>query len=180
MALERRTIMRRLLLLAAMALAATTTFVVPAAATPPKDVTISIAEVFHATGPPFVTGDVTASGGVFGDATTGSLQSVSFRPVGFPRPFPPRDHIFEYTAVDQYTFGGGSFLITFQASCNVVGFDPDTGHVFVACAGNWRVNGGTGDYTLLRGTGTFTELQELDDQLAGTGTVTELGSMHVD
>ena len=65
--------MRRLLLLAAMALATTTMFVVPAAATPPQDVTISIAEVFH-TGPPFVTGDVSASGGVFGDATTGCSE----------------------------------------------------------------------------------------------------------
>jgi hypothetical protein len=175
---ERRTIMRRLLLLAAMALSTTMLFVAPAAATPPQDVTISIAEVFHATGPPFVTGEVTASGGVFGEATTGSLESVSFSPVGSPHTFPPRDHIFEYTAVDQYTFGGGSFLITFQASCNVVGFDPATGQVFVACAGNWRVNGGTGDYLLLRGTGTFTELQEFGDQGTGTGTVTEVGMMH--
>ena len=171
--------MRRLLLLAALALTTSMLFVAPAAATPPQDVTISVAEVFHATGPPFVTGEVTASGGVFGHGTTGSLESAGFRPVGFPHTFPP-PHVFEYTAVDQYTFAGGSFLITFQASCNLVGFDPDTGHVFTACAGNWRVNGGTGDYVRLKGTGTFTEQQELDDQLAGAGTVTEVGMMHID
>jgi len=169
--------MRKLLLLPALALAAAMLVVAPAAANPPQDITISIAEVFHATGPPFVTGDVTASGGVFGQSTAGSLQSVSFKPVGFPHTFPPRDHIFEYTAVDQYTFSGGTFLITFQASCNVVGFDPDTGHVFNACAGNWRVNGGTGDYLLLKGTGKFTEQQAFDSQGAGTGTVTEVGQM---
>lgn len=168
--------MRRLLLLAATALTATMVFVAPAAAAPPQDVTISIAEVFHATGPPFVTGDVTASGGLFGEATTGSLESQSFSPVGFPHTFPP-PHLFEYTAVDQYTFAGGSFLITFQASCTLAGFDL-AGHVFVDCAGNWRVNGGTGDYALLRGTGKFTEQQVLDDQGAGTGTVSETGIMN--
>jgi hypothetical protein len=169
--------MRRLLLLAALSLATTMLFVAPAAAAPPQDVTISIAEVFHATGPPFVTGDVTASGGVFGAATTGSLESVSFSPVGSPRgPFPP-PHFFVYTAVDHYTFAGGSFLITFQASCKFAGFDPVTNLVSVACAGNWRVNGGTGDYALLKGTGTFTELQQLADDLSGTGTVTEVGMM---
>lgn len=170
--------MRRLLLLAAMALTTTMLFVAPAAASPPQNVTIWIAEVFHATGPPFVTGEVTASGGAFGEATTGSLESVSFSPVGFPHTFPP-PHLFAYTAVDHYTFAGGSFLITFQARCNLVGFDPDTGHVFVACAGNWRVNGGTGDYARLRGTGTFTEQQEFDNQGDGTGNVTEVGLMNI-
>jgi hypothetical protein len=125
-----------------------------------------------------VTGAVTASGGVFGEATTGALQSVSFSPVGFPRTFPP-PHRFAYTAVDQYTFEGGSFLITFQASCKLVSFDPNTGQVSTACAGNWRVNGGTGDYTLLKGIGTFTEQQKFGDDGAGTGTVTEVGTMHI-
>src|SRR5262245_3159044 len=170
--------MRRLLLLAALALTTTMVLVAPAAATPPQDVTISIAEVFHATGPPFVTGDVTASGGVFGESTTGLLESQGFSPVGFPPTFPP-PHLFEYTAVDRYTFGGGSFLITFQASCRLVGFDPVSGIVFAACAGNWRVNGGTGDYVSLKGTGTFTEQQALDASFAGTGTVTEVGRMNI-
>jgi len=168
--------MRRLLPLAVIALTATMLFVAPAAATPPQSVNISIAEVFHTNGPPNVTGDVTASGGIFGDSTTGSLQSVSFSPVGSPHTFPP-PHVFEYTAVDQYTFSGGSFLITFQASCHLVAFDPATGQVSVACYGNWRVNGGTGDYALLRGNGTFTELQQFDNTGAGTGTVNEVGTM---
>jgi hypothetical protein len=170
--------MRRLLLLAVIAFAATMVLVAPSAAAPPQSMTISIAEVFHVTGPPFVTGTVTASGGVFGEATTGSLESQSFSPVGFDRShnFPP-PHLFEYTAVDQYTFDGGSFLITFQASCSFLSFDPGTGDVTVACAGNWRVNGGTGDYALLKGTGTFTEQQVFDNTGAGTGTVTEIGMM---
>ena len=173
--------MRRLLLLAVLGLAITTmAFVAPAAASPPQSVTISIAEVFHPNGPPNVTGTVTASGGVFGQATIGVLESQSFTPVGFDRSrnFPP-PHFFEYTAVDKYTFAGGSFLITFQASCGFAGFDPVTNHFFVACSGNWRVNGGTGDYTLLKGTGTFTEQQDFDNNNpgAGTGTVTELGLM---
>ena len=167
--------MPRLLLMGVMALAATILCAAPAAASPPQDVTISIAETFHATGPPFVTGTVTASGGVFGQATTGLLESQSFSPVGFPHNFPP-PHLFVYTAVDQYTFGGGSFLITFQASCQLVSFD-DSGGAVVACAGNWRVNGGTGDYTRLKGTGKFTEQQVFDGTGAGTGTVTEVGMM---
>jgi len=170
--------MRRLLLVAALVLATTMVLVAPAAATPPQSVTISIAEVFHTNGPPNVTGDVTASGGVFGQTTTGTLESVSFSPVGFPHTFPP-PHIFEYTAVDQYTFVGGSFLITFQANCRLVSFDPVTGDVSVACAGNWRVNGGTGDYLLLRGNGKFTELQQFDGTGAGTGTVNEVGMMNI-
>jgi len=169
--------MRRLLLLATVTIATGMVFVAPAAAAPPQNVTISISEVFHASGPPFVTGNVTASGGVFGAATTGSLESVSFRPVGSPRgPFPP-PHFFEYTAVDHYTFDGGSFLITFQAACKFADFDPVTNQVSVACAGNWRVNGGTGDYALLKGTGKFTELQQLADDLSGTGSVTEVWTM---
>src|SRR6266542_473129 len=151
--------MSKLLLLAAMSLATTMLLVAPAAATPPQDVTITLAEVFHANGP--CTGDITASGGVFGQSTTGSMECQSFSPVGaswtLPTAAPP--HLFEYTAVD-----------------------PVTGHQTIACDGNWRVNGGTGDYVLLRGTGTFTELQEIDDPVvfSGTGTVTEVGKMHID
>jgi hypothetical protein len=172
--------MRRLLLLVVIASTATTVLVAPAAAAPPQGITISIAEVFHATGPPFVTGTVTAAGGVFGQDTIGSLESQSFSPVGFDRSHNvPPPHLFEYKAVDQYTFDGGSFLITFQASCSFLSFNPVTNEVTVACAGNWRVNGGTGTYALLKGTGTFTEQQVLDatGTGAGTGTVTEVGMM---
>jgi hypothetical protein len=175
--------MRRLLLLAAMSLATTMSFVAPAAATPPQDVTITIAEVFHATGP--CTGDITASGGVFGQSITGSMECQSFSPVGAPWQLPPTakpPHLFEYTAVDRYTFAGGSFLITFQATCTIVAADPFPGPQTIACDGNWRVNGGTGDYVGLIGTGKFTELQEIDDPVvfSGTGTVTEVGKMHID
>jgi len=172
--------MRRLLILVVLVLAiATLAFAASAAASPPQSVTISIAEVFHPNGPPNVTGAVTASGGVFGQGTIGSLESQSFMPVGFDRShnFPP-PHLFQYTAVDQYTFAGGSFLITFQARCDFAGYDPATNHFFLACSGNWRVNGGTGAYVLLKGTGTFTEQQDYDNNTgAGIGTVTEVGLM---
>ena len=70
--------MRRLLLLAAMSLATTILFVAPAAATQPQDVTITIAEVFHANGP--CTGDITASGGVFGESTHGLDGAPELQP----------------------------------------------------------------------------------------------------
>jgi hypothetical protein len=174
--------MSRLLLVAAMSLATTMLFVAPAAATPPQDVTITIAEVFPTGGP--CTGDITASGGVFGQSTTGSMECQSFSPVAaswaLPTAAPP--HLFKYTAVDEYTFAGGSFLITFQATCTLVAVDAVSGHQTIACDGNWRVNGGTGDYATLKGTGTFAEIQEIDDPVlfSGTGTVTEVGKMHID
>lgn len=49
--------------------------------------------------------------------------------------------------------------------------DWDTGDTVAACAGNWQVNGGTGSYGRLKGTGTFTETQELDYSGAGSGTI---------
>ena len=172
----------RLLLLAAISLVMTMLVVAPAVATPPQDVTITIAEVFPTSGP--CTGDITASGGVFGQSTTGTMECQSFSPVAaswaLPTAAPP--HLFKYTAVDRYTFAGGSFLITFQATCTLIAVDPVSGHQTIACGGNWRVNGGTGDYVALKGTGTFTEMQEIDDPVlfSGTGTVTEFGKMHID
>ena len=169
---------RRLLLLAAVALGATALSLPAAQATPPQAVTITIDETFYAPPTtPAVTGEITASGGVFGTQTEGTLASVAFKPVGFPgrgEPFPFRDHVFVYTATDQYTFPGGTFRIGFEASCNL-------DLAFVAhCEGNWQVNGGTGDYSTLKGTGTFTETQIIDDTGAGTGFITLTGVMHVD
>jgi hypothetical protein len=135
--------MRRLLLLVAFASIATAASVPLAGATPPQGVTITIAETFHTT-PPFVTGDITAMGGVFGEATTGALESVAFKPVGWAVKFPPQDHVFVYTATDEYTFAGGSFRINFEASCNLVSFDFETGDLVAACSGNWQLNGGSG------------------------------------
>jgi hypothetical protein len=42
------------------------------------------------------------------------------------------------------------------------------------------VNGGTGDYRRLKGTGTFTETQKLNYQGVGTGLITLVGTMHTD
>lgn len=169
---------RRLLLLAALVLGAAAVAMPAAQATQPSGVTITIDETFYAPPTtPAVTGDITASGGVFGTETKGTLTSVDFKPVGWPgkgEKFPFRDHLFVYTATDRYTFPGGTFLIKFEASCNL-----DLS--FVAhCTGNWQVNGGTGIYTQLQGTGEFTETQVLDEAGAGTGFITLTGRMHSD
>jgi hypothetical protein len=170
---------RRLLLLVAVASLAMAGSAQLGGATPPQDVTITIAETFHTTAP-FVTGDITAAGGVFGAGTTGTLASVGFKPVAFAVKFPPRDHLFVYTAEDEYTLAGGSFRIEFEASCNLVSIDFENGQTVADCAGNWQVNGGTGIYSRLKGTGTFTETQELDLSFAGTGSITLVGKMHID
>jgi hypothetical protein len=170
---------RRLLLLLAVASVAAFGSAPLAGATPPEDVTITIDEAFHSSAP-FVTGDITADGGVFGAQTTGTLASVAFKPVGWAVKFPLRDHLFVYTAMDEYTFSGGTFRINFEASCTLTNIDFDTGDTVGACSGNWRVNGGTGDYRRLKGTGTFTETQNLDYQGVGTGSITLVGTMHTD
>ncbi|HZD86710.1 MAG TPA: hypothetical protein VE088_01730 [Gaiellaceae bacterium] len=155
-----------------------------APATPPQPVTITIDETFYAyPTTPSVTGDITAWGGIFGAQTKGTLASVDFRWFGFPgrgKPFPFQDHLFVYTAHDRYTFPGGTFLIGFEAKCNL---DPAFAVVspfHYQCAGNWQVNGGTGDYATVRGTGTFAETQTLDETSAGTGFITLTGGMHID
>jgi hypothetical protein len=61
-----------------------------------------------------------------------------------------------------------------------VSIDFENGQMVAACAGNWQVNGGTGGYGRLKGTGTFTETQELDLSFAGTGSITLVGTMHSD
>jgi hypothetical protein len=155
-----------------------------AAASPPQAVTITIDETFYAPpAVPAVTGDITASGGVFGSETKGTLASVAFKPVGWlgrrvQYPFP--DHLFVYSATDEYTFAGGMFEIKFEASCNLTSVDWETGAGVLACAGNWQVNGGTGSYAHLKGTGTFTEIQNLDSAQAGTGSIVLTGTMHAD
>ena len=175
---------RGFVLLAALALGATALLLPAAAATPPQDVTISIDETFYAPpAVPGVTGDITASGGVFGTQASGTLASVAFKPVGLPGQgvtYPFRDHLFVYNATDRYTFAGGTFLISFEASCNLTSIDFETWDTVAACAGNWQVNGGTGSYSRLKGTGTFTETQSLDSTGAGTGSITLLGKMHTD
>ena len=170
---------RSLLLLFAVASVAAFASVELAEATPPEGVTITIDETFHATAP-FVTGAITAGGGVFGGETTGTLASVGFKPVGWAVKLPLRDHLFVYKATDEYTFSGGTFLINFEASCTLTSIDFETGDTVGACAGNWRVNGGTGDYSRLKGTGTFTETQNLNYLSVGTGSITLLGTMHTD
>jgi hypothetical protein len=170
---------RRLLFLLAVATTAAFASAPLAGATPPEGVTITIDETFHASAP-FVTGDITAEGGIFGAETTGTLASVAFKPVGWAVKLPLHDHLFVYTATDEYTFSGGTFRISFEASCTLTSIDFETGDTVGACSGNWKVNGGTGDYSRLKGTGTFTETQNLNYLGVGTGSITLLGTMHVD
>jgi len=40
--------------------------------------------------------------------------------------FPFHDHLFVYTAMDEYTFSGGTFRINFEASCILTSIDFDT------------------------------------------------------
>jgi hypothetical protein len=94
--------------------------------------------------------------------------------------FPFHDHLFVYTAMDEYTFSGGTLRINFEASCILTSIDFDTGDTVGACSGNWRVNGGTGDYARLKGTGTFAETQNLNYLGVGTGSITLVGTMHTD
>src|SRR5437870_11845696 len=61
----------RLLILFAVASIAAFASAPLAGATPPEGVTITIDETFHSSAP-FVTGDITAGGGVFGARTTGT------------------------------------------------------------------------------------------------------------
>jgi hypothetical protein len=174
---------RRLLLLAAVATVAAGVSLPVAGAAAPEQVVITIEETFHAPpAVPTVTGDITAMGGVFGAQTMGTLASVDFKPVGFPgvgEKYPFRDHLFVYKALDEYTFAGGTFRIAFEASCNLTSYNPITGDSISSCAGNWRVNGGTGAYDGLKGNGRFTEIQELDYEGAGTGFITLIGAMQL-
>src|SRR4029453_3055521 len=117
---------RRLLLLLAVASIAALASLPLAGATPPERVTITFDETFHATAP-FVTGDITAAGGVFGEETAGTMASVAFRPVGWAVRLPLHDHLFVYTATDEYTFSGGTFLITLQARCTLTRVDTEHG-----------------------------------------------------
>jgi hypothetical protein len=174
--------MRRLLLLFWVALALVAAPVPLAAASPPQDVEITIDETYHAS-PPFVTGVLTAVGGVFGAGATGTLESIDWMPVGWAVRMPVhplKHHVYVYTATDQYTFPGGTFLIDFEGSCIFTSFDPETGAHTAVCDGNWQVNGGTGDYARLKGVGTWIETQDLDWQAAGPGLITLLGTMHID
>lgn len=166
---------RPLLILSAVVVALSVAAIPVASATPPEPVTIELDETFTSTG---VEGSFTAAGGVLG-STSGTMASVSFKPGGFSAT--SRDHAVVYTASDLYTTGAGTFLVKFEGSCAFAGYDPQTNVLTFACGGNWQVNGGTGSYARLKGTGTFTEEQRLDAvTFLGSGDVILVGAMHDD
>jgi hypothetical protein len=167
---------RRLLLLAALVVAALSVAIPLAGATPPEPISVALEETFTGSG---VVGTFEASGGVFGSSTSGTMESVSYKPGGFS--IPSKDHFNVFTATDQYTTSFGSFLVAFEGSCAVLEIDLDTLDATLACAGNWQVNGGTGDYARLKGTGTFDEVQNINLlDLTGDGTLELSGQMHTD
>ena len=167
---------KRLLVLLAVVLALSAGAIPLASATPPEPVSISLDETFTGAG---VVGTFSASGGVFGPATSGMMESVSYKPAGFS--ITSRDHVNVYTASDLYTTSVGSFLVSFEGSCALLSIDFGSGDAALTCDGNWQVNGGTGDYARLKGTGTFSELQEINiNNGTGDGEVTLIGQMHTD
>jgi len=169
--------MRQRPLLVAAALLIVALFAIPltAGATPPEPVLITLDETFTGTG---VVGNFTATGGGVFDSTPGTIASVSYKPVGFS---PSPDHVVVYTATDEYTTADGSFLVRFEGSCAVIGFDDATNVVTLACGGNWQVNGGTGGYARLKGTGKFSETQFINIlDGTGSGTLESTGRMHTD
>jgi hypothetical protein len=165
--------MRGVLALVATALMTTMLFVAPAAATPPDAVSMTIVETFNPT-----VGTFTASGGVFGAGTTGTSTGEWFKFDSFS--FVSRDHFIVFKAGNRVTTPDGSFAIVFEASCRFITFDPETGDATAVCSGNWQVNGGTGAYTGLQGTGNWNE-PEMTNVYANTGggTNTLTGRMHV-
>jgi hypothetical protein len=160
-----------LVLLAATAAFATLTPV--ATATPPEAVSMTIVETFNPT-----IGTFAASGGIFGSQTTGTSTGVYFRVDSFS--FRSPDHFIVFSAANLVTTGAGSFTIVFEASCQFDTFDPATGDGTAVCAGNWLVNGGTGAYEQLQGTGTFAEPETTNVyNNTGGGTNTLVGRLHV-
>jgi hypothetical protein len=162
---------RSLVLVAATA--AFATFIPVATATSPGAVSMTIVETFNPT-----IGTLTASGGIFGSQTTGTSTGVFFRVDSFS--FRTPEHFIVFSAANLVTTDAGSFLVVFEASCQFITFDPETGDGTAVCSGNWQVNGGTGAYERLQGTGTFTEPETTNvNNNTGGGTNTLVGQLHL-
>lgn len=159
------------------AVAVVAVFAVGAAAAsatgPPDAVSMTIVETFNPT-----VGTFTASGGVFGDGTTGTSAGEWFKFDSFS--FTSYDHFIVFKAGNLITTADGSFEIVFEASCQFITFDPDTGDATAICSGNWQINGGTGAYDGLQGTGSWNEPEATNVyENTGGGTNTLTGRVHL-
>jgi hypothetical protein len=158
---------------AALALAALAAATEPARAAPPDAVSMTIVETFNPT-----IGTFTATGGVFGDGTTGTSTGEWFKFDSFS--FTSNDHFIVFKAGNLITTADGSFEIVYEASCQLITFDPETGGATAICSGNWQIDGGTGAYDGLQGTGTWSEPETTnvyDNTGGGTDTLT--GRVHL-
>jgi hypothetical protein len=158
-------------------LAAAAAFAVAAAAAPasapPDAVSMTIVETFNPT-----VGTFTASGGIFGDATTGTSIGEWFKFDSFS--LTSNDHFIVFKAGNLITTADGSFSIVFEASCQFTTFDPETGDATAVCSGNWQINGGTGAYERLQGTGSWNEPEATNVYAnTGGGTNTLTGHVHL-
>jgi hypothetical protein len=163
---------KRILVLVA-ATAAFATSISLATAASPDSVSMTIVETFNPT-----IGTFTASGGIFGSQTTGTSTGVYFKLDSFSSRSP--EHFIVFSAANRVSTDAGSFLVVFEASCRFDTFDPATGDGTAVCSGNWQVNGGTGAYERLQGTGTFTEPETTNVyNNTGGGTNTLVGRLQL-
>jgi hypothetical protein len=143
------------------------------ASAPPDAVSMTIVETFNPT-----VGTFTASGGIFGDGTTGTSTGEWFKFDSFS--LTSSDHFVVFKAENRITTANGSFSIVFEASCQFITFDPETGDATSVCSGNWEIDESTGAYEGLQGTGSWNEQEATnvyDNTGGGTDTLT--GRVHL-
>jgi hypothetical protein len=135
-----------------------------ASAAMPQPVTMTIVESKAVDGAS--SGVFTGSGSAFGSGVSGTTSTTSFSPNPGPC-FDSPDQtrclgvpIFTFTASILVSTNDGTFTIALQGSIHFVSFvDPvET----LALSGTWMVNGGTGAYATIHGTGTFDELETIN------------------
>jgi hypothetical protein len=162
-------------IIAAAAVVAVFAVAAPAASAsgPPDAVSMTIVETFNPT-----VGTFMASGGVFGDGTTGTSTGEWFKFDSFS--LTSHDHFIVFKAGNLIVTADGSFEIVFDGSCQFITFDPETGDATAICSGNWQINGGTGAYDGLQGTGSWNEPEATNVYFnTGGGTDTLTGRLHV-
>jgi hypothetical protein len=131
-----------------------------AGAASPESVTILADEFFPASGTPTIF--IAASGGVFGEGSTGT-GATEMQALGSPTSGSHRRAVV-YHGVDVYTTTAGDALgaITFkwQFTCMY------TSDIHSVCSGPWQITDGTGDYQGAQGGGTA--IDQCDDEYSDT------------
>ena len=125
-----------------------------AGAASPEQVTIKADETFFAVGDPLIT--ISASGGVFGNSSTGTATSVNNTQGSGSTTSSLHRRAIVYHGVDVYTTtdGDAKGAITFkwQFTCK---YTSDTDNT---CSGPWHITSGTGAYKGAQGGGTAVDL----------------------